>query len=123
MKEKFLVALDKPESDFIKKQAPIFGSHSRVIRIALRVVMELISQNKIAWSAEELHALLSGNKRNPMSADSGSPGRRDGSAADTSPRYETYFLTTPRRAGANLVRAWDSPFCGTRSLALENVTL
>lgn len=125
MKETFLTTLEKPEAEFIRKQGLIFGSQSRAIRVALRVLISLVNSGIVRFTQEGLHEILANNK-NPMSADSGSPGRCDGSAADTSPRMnELHCVATPRRYGAakGVAVAFESPFCPliARTFAIASV--
>lgn len=64
MKQAFMVKLDAETATWVERQAAVFGSRSLVIRVALRVLIALISFGTLKWELPELQALLLGNPRN-----------------------------------------------------------
>lgn len=63
-KQAFMVKLDAETATWVERQAAVFGSRSLVIRVALRVLIALISLGTLKWELPELQALLLGNHRN-----------------------------------------------------------
>lgn len=71
MKEKFLVALDRPEAEFVASHAGVFGSNSAVLRLMVRLVISLTAAGIIRWNFLALEGILRGNTGNPVVSGTG----------------------------------------------------
>lgn len=58
-----MVKLDAAEARWVRQQGTVFGSHSAVIRTAVRVVLGLISLGILRWEFSYLQEILRGNPR------------------------------------------------------------
>lgn len=56
-----MVKLDVAEARWVRQQGTVFGSHSAVIRTAVRVVLGLISRGIVRWEFSYLQEILRGN--------------------------------------------------------------